>query len=61
MFLLGLVFMAITFGVFIIYGFMASIFSEFAARSETFSLAIQKIFSGSFAALGFKLAFSERE
>ncbi|WP_299947322.1 LysE family translocator [uncultured Microbulbifer sp.] len=61
MFLLGLVFMAITFGVFIIYGFMASTFSEFAARSEKFSLGIQKIFSGSFAVLGFKLAFSEWE
>ena len=57
---LGIVFMLMTLGVFIIYGFMASRFSEFVVRSEKMSLAIQKIFAGSFAALGIKLAFSER-
>ncbi|WKD50067.1 LysE family translocator [Microbulbifer spongiae] len=43
-----------------LYGFMASVFSESVARSEKFSLVIQKVFSGCFAALGLKLAFSER-
>lgn len=57
---LGVVFMLMTLGVFIIYGILASSFSEFVLRSEKMSLAIQKIFAGSFAALGVKLAFSER-
>ena len=57
---LGIVFMLMTLGVFIIYGILASSFSEFVVRSEKISLAIQKIFAGSFAALGLKLAFSER-
>ena len=48
---LGIVFMLMTLGVFIIYGFMASRFSEFVVRSEKMSLAIQKIFAGSFAFL----------
>jgi threonine/homoserine/homoserine lactone efflux protein len=57
---LGVVFMLMTLGVFIIYGILASSFSEFVIRSEKISLSIQKIFAGSFAALGLKLAFSER-
>jgi len=57
---LGIIFMLMTLGVFIIYGIMASSFSEFVLHSEKMSLAIQKIFAGSFAALGLKLAFSER-
>lgn len=60
MLVLGAVFMLITLGVFIIYGFMASSFSALVLRSEKVSLRIQKIFAGSFAALGLKLAFSER-
>jgi len=57
---LGLVFMLMTLGVFIIYGLMANSFREFIVRSEKASLSIQKLFAGSFAALGLKLAFSER-
>ncbi len=57
---LGLVFMLMTLGVFIVYGFMANSFSELILRSERVSLGIQKLFAGSFAALGLKLAFSER-
>ncbi len=57
---LGIIFMLMTLGIFIIYGIMASAFSEFVVRSEKNCLVIQKIFAGSFAALGLKLAFSER-
>ena len=57
---LGIVFMLMTLGVFTIYGTLASLFSQFVLHSEKVSLAIQKIFAGSFAALGLKLAFSER-
>ncbi|MCV6637065.1 LysE family translocator [Candidatus Albibeggiatoa sp. nov. NOAA] len=57
---LGIIFMFMTLGVFTIYGVLASLFSQFVLRSEKVSLAIQKIFAGSFAALGLKLAFSER-
>jgi threonine/homoserine/homoserine lactone efflux protein len=57
---LGIIFMLMTLGVFVIYGIMASSFSEFVVRSEKMSLVIQKVFAGSFAALGLKLAFSER-
>lgn len=57
---LGLVFMLMTLVVFIVYGFMANSFSEFVLRSEKTALSIQKLFAGSFAALGLKLAFSER-
>lgn len=60
MLLLGIIFMLMTLGVFVIYGIMASSFSEFVVRSEKMSLAIQKILAGSFVALGLKLAFSER-
>jgi threonine/homoserine/homoserine lactone efflux protein len=57
---LGLVFMLMTLVVFIAYGFMANSFSELILRSKRVSLCIQKLFAGSFAVLGLKLAFSER-
>ncbi|MBB3232036.1 LysE family translocator [Halomonas stenophila] len=57
---LGLVFMFMTFAVFIVYGFLSGSFSEFIVKSKKSSIAIQKIFATSFAALGLKLAFSER-
>lgn len=57
---LGLVFMLMTLAVFIVYGLVASSFSELVIRSEKVSLAVQKLFAGSFAALGLKLALSER-
>lgn len=60
MFTLGLVFMLMTFLVFVLYGFMAGSFSEFVVRSQKLSMAIQKVFAGSFAALGVKLALTER-
>lgn len=60
MLLLGGVFMAMTFAVFVVYGVMASSFSAYVVGSKKVGLAIQKLFAGSFAALGLKLAFSER-
>ncbi len=60
MLILGGVFMAMTFVVFVVYGIMASRFSAYVLGSEKAGLAIQKLFAGSFAALGLKLALSER-
>lgn len=60
MLLLGGVFMAMTFAVFVVYGVMASSFSAYVVGSKKVGLVIQKLFAGSFAALGLKLAFSER-
>ena len=60
MLLLGGVFMLMTFAVFVVYGVLANSFSQFIVGSEKLSLAIQKFFAGSFAALGVKLALSER-
>ncbi|MBR9882560.1 MAG: LysE family translocator [Oceanospirillales bacterium] len=60
MLVLGLVFMLMTFAVFIVYGFLSGTFSAFIMRSERASVTIQKFFATSFAALGLKLAFSER-
>lgn len=57
---LGVVFMLMTLVVFVIYGFMASSFSELIVRSERASFAMQKLFAGTFAALGVRLALSER-
>jgi threonine/homoserine/homoserine lactone efflux protein len=52
--------MLMTFVVFIAYGFLSGSFSEFIVNSKKASMAIQKVFAASFAALGLKLAFSER-
>ncbi|ASP40705.1 lysine transporter LysE [Bacterioplanes sanyensis] len=60
MFTLGVVFMAMTCSVFIVYGFLSGSFSAFIIKSEKASVAIQKLFATSFAALGIRLAFSER-
>lgn len=60
MFILGIVFMLMTLIVFIIYGFMASKFSEFIVGSEKAGMVLQKIFSGCFAAMGVKLALTDR-
>lgn len=57
---LGVVFMLMTFGIFIVYGLLSSRFSAFITKSEKASIAIQKLFATSFAALGIRLAFSER-
>lgn len=60
MLMLGGVFMVMTFTIFVLYGLMASSFSNWVLRSERISLTVQKVFAGSFAALGVKLALSER-
>ncbi|RQW64982.1 LysE family translocator [Vibrio viridaestus] len=60
MLVLGLVFMLMTLIVFIVYGVMANTFSNIIVRSEKVSLVLQKVFAGSFAALGLKLALTER-
>jgi len=56
----GSIFMLMTFAVFIVYGFLSSTFSVFIVKSERASIYMQKFFSVSFAALGLKLALSER-
>lgn len=60
MLILGLVFMAMTLMVFTLYGLMANQFRQYILRSERISFHIQRLFACSFAALGLKLAFSER-
>ncbi|SES36120.1 Threonine/homoserine/homoserine lactone efflux protein [Vreelandella subterranea] len=60
MMVLGLVFMLMTFAVFIAYGFLSGSFSAFVVKSKRASSAMQRVFATSFAALGLKLAFSER-
>ena len=57
---LGVVFMLMTLAVFVIYGITSSRFSRFIAESRRASIAMQKLFAASFAALGAKLALSER-
>ncbi len=57
---LGGIFMLMTFAVFIVYGVLANRFSQFIVGSKKRSIAMQKCFAGSFAALGVKLALSER-
>ncbi|WP_417503820.1 LysE family translocator [Marinomonas gallaica] len=57
---LGLVFMLMTFAVFVVYGFLSGSFSQFIVSSKKASTIMQKMFATSFAALGLKLAFSER-
>ncbi|WP_188407401.1 LysE family translocator [Agarivorans gilvus] len=60
MFILGGVFMLMTLVVFVLYGFLSGSFSQFIVNSKRATVAIQKLFSASFAGLGLKLAFSER-
>lgn len=61
MLLLGGIFMLMTFLVFIIYGLLATSVRHYIIHSEKMSTIIQRIFAGSFAALGLKLAFTARE
>ena len=58
--LLGLVFMLMTLGVFILYGLLANQFSAIILRSERAAQLVQKSFAGGFAALGIKLALTTR-
>ncbi|MFP8966137.1 LysE family translocator [Pokkaliibacter sp. CJK22405] len=60
MLLLGGIFMLMTLGVFILYGLLSGCFSAFIVKSQRASVIIQKGFAGSFAALGLKLALTER-
>lgn len=61
MLLLGMIFMVMTFFVFIIYGFMATSFRDYIIRSEKIGTMVQRFFAGSFAALGLKLALTTRD
>lgn len=61
MLLLGAVFMVITFLVFVIYGLLATSVRHYIIHSEKISTIIQRVFAGSFAALGLKLALTTRD
>ncbi len=61
MLVLGLVFMAMTFVVFVIYGLLATGVRQYVIHSERVSVILQRVFAGSFAALGLKLALTSRE
>lgn len=60
MLLLGGVFMLMTFVVFVVYGFLSGSFSSMVVKSRRVSIMIQKVFASSFAALGVKLALSDK-
>ena len=60
MLLLGLVFMLMTFAVFVVYGLLSGVFRNFIIGSAKLSIGLQKLFAASFAGLGVKLALSER-
>ncbi|TCS41769.1 LysE family translocator [Reinekea marinisedimentorum] len=60
MILLGGVFMLMTFLVFIVYGFLSGSFSALIVKSEKTSIIVQRFFASSFAALGLKLAMSDK-
>jgi threonine/homoserine/homoserine lactone efflux protein len=61
MLLLGVVFMVMTFIVFVLYGWLATSVRQYIIHSEKISTMIQRIFAGSFAALGLKLALTTRD
>ena len=60
--LLGLsaVFMAMTFGVFVVYGLLAHAFRQAVIESPTVQAWLRRAFAGAFASLGTQLALSER-
>jgi threonine/homoserine/homoserine lactone efflux protein len=62
LYLLGLsaVFMAMTFGVFVVYGLLAHIFRTAVIESTRVQAWLRRGFAGAFAALGAQLAASER-
>ncbi|EOD81178.1 Lysine exporter protein (LYSE/YGGA) [Grimontia indica] len=57
---LGSIFMAMTFVVFLVYGALAALVRDYIINSERLTVGLQRLFAGSFAALGLKLAFSEK-
>lgn len=59
MLVLGAVFMAITFSAFVVYGLLANRVRDYIVHSEKGSAIIQRVFAGSFAVMGLKLALSE--
>lgn len=61
MLLLGATFMVMTFFVFVIYGILATSVRNYIIHSEKVSIIVQRIFAGSFALLGLKLALTSRE
>ena len=61
MLLLGAIFMLMTFSVFIVYGLLATSVRTYIIHSEKISTIVQRVFAGSFAALGIKLAFTTNE
>lgn len=60
MLILGITFMALTFAVFIVYGMCAGLFSNLVLRSPKIIRRAQRSFALTFAALGTKLAFTDR-
>ncbi len=58
---LGGIFMLMTFVVFVLYGLLANAVRIYLVNSERVSRYVQRIFSGSFALLGLKLALTHRE
>jgi len=60
MLVLGVVFMAITFFVFIFYGLLDNKVSAYVVNSPKIMKYVHRTFSATFAMLGAKLAFTER-
>ncbi|MDD1779617.1 LysE family translocator [Enterovibrio sp. ZSDZ35] len=58
---LGCIFMAMTFVVFVGYGLLSATVREYVLNSSRITTLLQRAFAGSFALLGLKLAFSERQ
>lgn len=58
--LLSSVFMAMTFAVFVIYGFLAHAFRQTVVESAPVQAWLRRSFAAAFAGLGIHLAFSER-
>ncbi len=57
---LALVFMIMTFAVFLLYAGMASIARDYVIRRPAIMTWLKRSFAGAFAVLGLRLAFSER-
>lgn len=60
MMILGAVFMLMTFVVFVLYGLMANAVRQYLVNSKKVTVYIQRVFAGSFALLGLKLAMTDR-
>ncbi|CAN5752584.1 LysE family translocator [soil metagenome] len=54
------IFMAMTFAIFVVYGFMAHAFRRFVVESKTVQRTMRNGFAAVFAGLGAKLALSEK-